>query len=129
MISGFAVALAGAVALAAVVAVDGPTAWALASLWLLGVGLGCVAITSVLGPQSGVAWGDRGAVTSAIFAARMLGGSLAVAALGAAGSGAREAGRFVGVATLALAGLALSALLAPHPDRSAQGEAPQPAAE
>jgi hypothetical protein len=126
---GFAIALTGAAALAAVVAADRPTNWALASLAHLGVGLGSVAITSTLASQSRVAWSDRGAVTSAIFGSRMLGGSVAVAALGGAGAAGHEAVRFVGVAILALAGLVLSTALAPRGDGIASGRAVEAAAE
>jgi MFS family permease len=120
---GFGVALAGAMALVGVVVTGSPTSWALASLLVLGLGLGPVASASIIVPQSVVAWRDRGAVTSAVFALRMLGGSIAVAALGAAGGGGHETARFVGVALLALAGLSASAILAPRIMRLRPGEA------
>jgi MFS family permease len=123
LVGGFGIALAGAMALSAVVAADEPIGWALASLAVLGVGLGSVAITSVLTPQSVVAWRDRGAVTSAVFASRMLGGSVAVTALGALGAGGHEAARFVGVAALALMGLIASAVFAPQGSRVGRDQA------
>ncbi|MDP9035635.1 MAG: hypothetical protein M3O50_12590, partial [Myxococcota bacterium] len=129
-VAGFGVAFVGAAGLALVVAEAAPTTLALASLWLLGGGLGAVAISSVLAPQSVVGWSDRGAVTSAVFAARMLGGSLAVAALGAIGREGQEAARFVGIAAVALTGAALSAALGPRGElRRACGDAVEAAAE
>jgi hypothetical protein len=76
------------------------TGWALASLGLLGLGLGPAASTSLVAPQSIVGWRHRGAVTSAVYASRMLGGSLAVAALGALSGGAR----FLAIALLTVLG-------------------------
>jgi MFS family permease len=114
LVGAFGVALTGAAALATVVASDAPTGGALAALAILGFGLGGVAITSVITPQSRVAWRDRGAVTSAIFASRMLGGSVSVAALSLAGTAGHESARFVGVAVMALTGVVGSAALAPR---------------
>ena len=106
-----------AVAVALVIAMtrELPTFWITASLALLGLGLGPAASTSLVAPQSSVAWPYRGAVTSAVYATRMLGGSLAVVALGAAGAWTADpaVARFTGVALLALAGVVGAVLLAP----------------
>jgi MFS family permease len=113
---GFAIALAGAAALAFVVAFRLPAAWALAAMGLLGLGVGPAASTSLVASQSSVPWRHRGAVTSAVYAARMLGGSLAVTAIGAAGAWTRDAAvaRFAGVAILALGATLSSLELAPR---------------
>ena len=113
---GFAVALLGACSLVLAVTQRLPTSAALASLGVLGLGLGPAASTSLVGPQSCVAWQHRGAVTSAIYAARMLGGSVVVAALGPLGGEVEGSGaaRFVGVALLALAGLIAARRTAPR---------------
>jgi hypothetical protein len=110
---GFAIAAVGAAALA-LVAVGGlAVTYAYAALALLGLGLGPAASTSMIAPQSHVAWQYRGMMTSSIYAARMLGGSVAVAALGSAGVLGTPTGRFLGVAGLALAALAILVVLAP----------------
>jgi MFS family permease len=113
---GFTIALLGAVGLALVVAAGAPTAWAMASLGLLGLGLGPAASTSLVGPQSCVPWAQRGAVTSAVYAARALGGSVVVAMLGAAGGGEHEASlvRFMALCVLATAGVVAAAWMAPR---------------
>ena len=129
MMGGFAVAVGGASALALVAATGLPTTWALASLAVLGLGLGPVASTSIIAPQSCVPWSHRAAVTSVVFASRMLGGSLAVAALGALGDEAHVGTRFVGVALLAAAGVLATPLLAPRTLRVEAGDALGAAAE
>jgi len=53
--------------------------WLYASLGLLGIGLGPAASTCIIAPQARVQWEQRGAITSAVYACRMLGGSLAIA--------------------------------------------------
>jgi MFS family permease len=123
----FAVAFAGAVMLALVVAFGLPTPWAFAAVGVLGVGLGPAASSSVHATQSCVAWQHRGGVTSAVFAARMLGGSIAVAALGALGRGGHEGARFVGIAVLALGGLVSAGALAPRGARVGEADAVAPA--
>jgi hypothetical protein len=59
-------------------------------------------------------------VTSAVYAARMLGGAIAVAALGPLGATPHEAAidRFACIALLALAGALAAARLAPRVLRS-----------
>jgi MFS family permease len=129
---GFAVAVGGAMALALVASAQLPTTWALASLAVMGVGLGPVASTSIIAPQSCVPWSQRAAVTSVVFASRMLGGSIAVAALGAVGStadGSSLARRFVGVALMAAAGVVAMPLLAPRALRVEPDDALGAAAE
>ncbi len=113
---GFTIALLGAVGLVAAVARGLPTWCALASLAVLGLGLGPAASTSLVGPQSCVAWQHRGAVTSAIYATRMLGGSVVVAALGLLGGTPEGSAlaRFVGIGILALGGALAAARMAPR---------------
>jgi MFS family permease len=111
--SGFSTAFLGACALTAVVFSDQSVGWVVAALAVMGAGMGSVAIVSVVAPQSCVPWADRGAVTSAVFASRMLGGSVAVAALGPLGAGGHDGVRFASLALLALVGLAVSGTLAP----------------
>jgi MFS family permease len=110
---GFAIAVVGALSLAIVThaeATISPTA-AAAALAVLGVGLGPAASTSLVAPQNHVPWRQRGAITSAVYASRALGGSIAVAAVGALPLGA--AGTFDPVALLALLGFGTLLLLAP----------------
>ena len=109
---GFAISMVGAVALAVVASQDLPVRWAYASLALLGVGLGPAASTTLVASQSAVPWQSRGAVTSAIYAARMFGGAVAVALFGAHEAGG--AGRFEGVAVVTLAAAAVLSILAPR---------------
>lgn len=113
---GFTIALVGAVGLALVVATGAPTVWAMGSLALLGLGLGPAASTSLVGPQSCVPWAQRGAVTSAVYALRALGGSVVVAMLGAAGGGEHDAAlvRFTALVVLAVAGAGAAAWMAPR---------------
>ncbi len=113
---GFTLAFVGAIGLVTAVERGLPTGYALLALGVLGLGLGPAASTSLVGPQSCVAWEHRGAVTSAVYAARMLGGSVVVAALGPLGSTLHGAalGRFVAVACLALGGAIAAARMAPR---------------
>jgi MFS family permease len=111
---GFAIAGAGAAALSAAAIFGLGPAWAFAALALLGLGLGPAASTSLVAPQSHVAWRYRGMITSVIYASRMLGGSIAVSALGAGGAGGvSPAGRFTGILAMAVVALATSVVLAP----------------
>jgi predicted MFS family arabinose efflux permease len=125
---GFSIALVGATGLALAVAGGLPTVVALASLGVLGLGLGPAASTSLVGPQSCVAWRYRGAVTSAVYAARLLGGSLVVAALGLLDGGPQGEAleRFSALGLLALTGVIAASLLAPRILRLEA--APEPAA-
>ena len=113
---GFTIGLAGALGLTFAASQGLPTVYALASLGLLGLGLGPAASTSLVGPQSCVSWDHRGAVTSAVYAARMFGGSVVVAALGPMGGTPHQAAvaRFAAVATLALGGMLGATWLAPR---------------
>jgi MFS family permease len=126
---GFAIALLGACGLTLSVASGAPSVWSMAALAVLGLGLGPAASTSLIGPQSCVPWAHRGAVTSVVYAARSLGGSLFVAVLGAAGGTAHEAGltRFALVAGLALAAVVAASAMAPRVLRVAPAE-PEPSA-
>jgi MFS family permease len=122
---GFAIASLGAAALLASAELALPPAFAFAALALLGVGLGPAASTSLIAPQSHVAWRYRGTVTSVIYASRMLGGSLVVAALGPLGSGdAAARWRFVAILAIALTATVTLGLSAPHV--SSPREAPAP---
>jgi MFS family permease len=119
---GFAIASLGAAALAWAAFGGLPAPFVFAALALLGLGLGPAASTSLVAPQSHVSWQHRGMITSLIYASRMLGGSLAVTALGGAGS---PAWRFAGLAAMAL--LALTVALAITPGRLEPIEArPEP---
>jgi MFS family permease len=112
---GFAVALLGAIGLALVVTLQLPIAAAYAALGVLGLGVGPAASTALIAPQSQVAWDQRGMITSAVYAARMLGGALFVAALGSihASADGVPSARFESIAALALAALVLLSVLAP----------------
>ncbi len=111
----FAVGAAGAAVLAIAVANELPVAVAFAALALLGVGVGPAASSSLVAAQSSVPWRTRGAVTSAVYATRMLGGSLAVAALGALGGASDPAAaRFTAIALMALGAMATLLAMAPH---------------
>jgi hypothetical protein len=113
---GFAIAFAGAVGLAVAVACRLPVPVAFVAMALLGLGTGPAASSSLVAAQSSVAWQYRGAVTSTLYAARMLGGSLAVAALGAMGSHVTDAAtaRFAAIAVLAFGAMASSLWTAPR---------------
>jgi MFS family permease len=113
---GFAIAFVGAVGLAVAVACRLPMAVALVAMALLGLGTGPAASSSLVAAQSSVAWRYRGAVTSTVYAARMLGGSLAVAALGALGTHTDNAAaaRFAAIALLAFGAMASSLWTAPR---------------
>ena len=58
--------------------------FALVSLGVVGMGIGPASSTALIAAQSNVAWRERGVITSTVYASRTLGGSLAVAAFGAA---------------------------------------------
>jgi hypothetical protein len=61
-----------------------PGVWiAVASTLVLGFGLGLLSVCTVVGPQSTVAWDQRGVVTGAIMFSRYLGQSLGAAIFGA----------------------------------------------
>jgi predicted MFS family arabinose efflux permease len=113
---GFAVAFAGAAALAVVVKLELALPSAYAALGVMGLGLGPAASSGLIALQSQVAWDQRGMITSAVFAVRMLGGAVVVAALGsvhAAANGSPER-RFEWIAVLALAALVMLFVLAPR---------------
>jgi MFS family permease len=120
---GFAIAGAGAAALCAAAVQGLGTAYAFAALALLGLGLGPAASTSLVAPQSHVEWRWRGTITSTLYASRMLGGSVAVAALGAGGAGGgTPVWRFAGILAIALAAPLLLGYLAPAHVREADAE-------
>ncbi|APR84839.1 drug resistance transporter, EmrB/QacA family protein [Minicystis rosea] len=109
---GFAIATLGAVALAWSAMAALPAPFVFAALGLLGFGLGPAASTSLVAPQSHVAWRHRGMMTSSVYATRMLGGSLSVAALGSTSAAASL--RFLGVAGIAVTALLVMAGIAPR---------------
>jgi Major Facilitator Superfamily len=76
--------------------------WLYASLGLLGVGLGPAASTCIIAAQARVRWEQRGAITSAVYACRMLGGSLAIALVNLLGGS--EPRQILMVVALAVAG-------------------------
>lgn len=108
---GFAIAAVGAAALAWAAMTTQPAPFVYGALALLGLGLGPAASTSLVAPQSHVAWRHRGMMTSTVYAARMLGGALAVAALGSTSAAASI--RFAAVAGLAGAAVVVMGILAP----------------
>ncbi|OJT25776.1 MFS transporter [Archangium sp. Cb G35] len=108
---GFALCLGGACLLALAVSWDWGTPAAFVSLGLMGLGLGPAASTSLLGPQTRVPWQQRGMVTSAVYATRMLGGSFTLAALELVPPGFPV--RFAVIASLAGAAALSLALFAP----------------
>ena len=86
----------------------------LATLTALGLGLGPAASTSLVGPQNHVAPELRGIITSACYASRMLGGSVAIGLLGAlAPETDRVPFAFRSLVVLAAAGALAALLLAP----------------
>ena len=78
---GFAVASVGAALLALSLVRDWGDTAVFGALAALGFGLGPAASTSIFAPQQRVPWHLRGAVTSTLYACRMLGGSLVIALL------------------------------------------------
>lgn len=76
---GFGLAGAGAALLGLALWHGAADGWLYVSLGLLGIGLGPAASTCIIAPQARVRWEQRGAITSAVYACRMLGGSLAIA--------------------------------------------------
>jgi hypothetical protein len=108
---GFAVAAAGTLFLAAALVLGLSDVATFSALAVVGLGLGPAASTSIFAPQQRVPWHQRGAVTSALYANRMLGGSLTIAFLNLAqGHLAVQAFLLVGVPTV---GALLLARLAP----------------
>ena len=76
---GFLVAGTGAALFGLALWYGAGDGWLYASLGLLGIGLGPAASTCIIAPQARVPWEQRGAITSAVYACRMLGGSVAIA--------------------------------------------------
>ena len=88
--------------------------WLYASLGLLGIGLGPAASTCIIAPQARVGWEQRGAITSAVYACRMLGGSLAIALVNLLGGS--EPRQVLMVVAIAAAGAVALERLAPRAD-------------
>jgi len=109
---GFLVAGAGAALFDLALAQHLSDGWLYASLGILGIGLGPAASTCIIAPQARVRWEQRGAITSAVYACRMLGGSLAIAVVHLLGGS--EPRQVLLVVGIALAG-ALALRLAPGP--------------
>jgi MFS family permease len=78
---GFSVAAVGGVLLAFALVRGWGDVSTFGALAVLGFGLGPAASTSIFAPQQRAPWHQRGAVTSALYACRMLGGSLIIAVL------------------------------------------------
>jgi hypothetical protein len=78
---GFAVASVGGILLALALVNGWGDVPTFGSLAVLGFGLGPAASTSIFAPQQRVPWDQRGAITSTLYACRMLGGSLTIAVL------------------------------------------------
>ncbi|HSP18971.1 MAG TPA: MFS transporter [Myxococcaceae bacterium] len=108
---GFLVAGVGAALFGLALAQHAPAGWLYAALGVLGVGLGPAASTCIIAPQARVSWEQRGTVTSAVYACRMLGGSLAIAVVNLVGGA--ESRQVLLVLALALAGALGIARLAP----------------
>jgi len=106
---GFLVAGAGAGLFDLALANHLGDGWLYASLGLLGIGLGPAASTCIIAPQARVRWEQRGAITSAVYACRMLGGSLAIAVVNlVGGSEPRQVLLVVGIALAGALGLRLA---------------------
>jgi len=78
---GFGVAAFGAALLAMALVWSWGDVATFSALAISGFGLGPAASTCIFAPQQRVPWHERGAVTSALYANRMLGGSLTIALL------------------------------------------------
>ncbi len=107
---GFGLASIGAVLLA-VSAHAGSAIAVAASLAVLGAGLGPAASTSLVAPQNRVPFRQRAGITSAIFASRALGGSIAVAVVSALSFG--DAAAFYAISAIVIAGFATASILTP----------------
>jgi MFS family permease len=117
---GFLVAGAGAALFGLALWHGAGDGWLYASLGLLGIGLGPAASTCIIAPQARVQWEQRGAITSAVYACRMLGGSLAIALVNLiGGSEPRQVLMVVAIATLGAVALERLAPGAPTEDRAA----------
>ncbi len=112
---GFALSSLGLLTLAVAVRDHLPLGVALAALFVTGLGLGPASSTGLVGTQARAPWRHRGSVTSAIFGARTLGGSLAVAALahGADGGELSAGARFTALLVIVLVVTLVSFRLAP----------------
>ena len=125
--AALAVCAGGAALLAGCALSEPPLIAVLISLGIFGFGLGPAASTSTIGPQSVVPWQARGAVTSLIYAARMLGGAVAVALLDLAQ--AHPAWQVALIAPIAAIGAAVLLALAPGPSRELNAADVLPAIE
>ncbi|HSF38793.1 MAG TPA: MDR family MFS transporter [Thermoanaerobaculia bacterium] len=112
VLAGNFLIVAGAVLLAGV---DGDTTRTgiMASMMLIGFGLGFVSMPYMLGPQNAVPWNRRGVATSGVQFFRSIGGALAVAALGGLFNSRVQAAAGAGAETDSLLDPALRARLAP----------------
>lgn len=110
---GFLVAGMGAALFGLALGQGAADGWLHATLGLLGLGLGPAASTCILAPQARVRWEQRGAITSAVYACRMLGGSLAIGLVNLLGGS--ELRQVSLVVAITLAGALAIARLAPGP--------------
>ena len=111
---GFLLAGTGAALFGLALSHGAADGWLYASLGLLGIGLGPAASTCIIAPQARVRWEQRGAITSAVYACRMLGGSLAIAVVNLIGGS--EPRQVLMVVAIAAAGALALERLAPGPD-------------
>ena len=110
---GYSLALVASLLLVIAARIES-TPLVLCALVAFGLGLGPAASTSLVAPQNHVAFEHRGIVTSAVYAARMLGGSLTIGALGAlAAEGKQVALAFPSMAVLSGTALVLSLVVIP----------------
>jgi hypothetical protein len=124
---GFLVAGAGAALFGLALWNGAADGWLYASLGLLGIGLGPAASTCIIAPQARVPWEQRGAITSAVYACRMLGGSVAIALVNLlAGSEPRQV---LLVVAIAAAGALSIERLAPGAEACGVSALPAPALE
>jgi MFS family permease len=115
---GYLVAAVGAVMLALCAHFHASLTSSMASLAVLGIGLGPALSTSIVGPQSVVPWKVRSTVTSGVYVVRMIGGALTIALLDLIG---RHAGEQVAlIAPVAVVGAVLTLMVSPGPRRNTQ---------
>ena len=117
---GFLLAGTGAALFGLALGEGAADGWLYAVLGLLGLGLGPAASTCIIAPQARVRWEQRGAITSAVYACRMLGGSLAIAGVNLiGGSEPRQVLLVVGIAAAGALAIARLAPGAPTGGRAA----------
>jgi MFS family permease len=124
---GFLVAGVGAALFGLAFFQQASDGWLYASLGLLGIGLGPAASTCIIAPQARVPWEQRGAITSAVYACRMLGGSLAIAVVNLLGGS--QPAQILEVVAIAAAGALAIQRLAPGAESGGEAELATPVLE